>query len=79
MILVKILKDIQLRENGHLFTQKCAVIEYDSKSRRKDKTHLLIHQQGSEYGSIGDCCEYLSQQDLESLAARGLIRIDRLR
>lgn len=79
MISVKILNDIQLRENGHIFTKNLSVIEYDSKRPRKNKTHLLIYQQGREYGTIGDCCEYLTHQELEMLSAAGYVQINHLR
>lgn len=72
---ILILRDIQLRKGGHIFTKKCSAIEYDAKRPVNKKLHQLVHQQGEHYGTVGDCCEYLTHAELMRLAATGYIEI----
>ena len=73
---VTILKDIQLRKDSHVFHRRTAQIEYDSQSPRHKKLHQLIFQQGDHYGTIGDCCDYLTHDLLLDLERGGFVRIN---
>lgn len=73
---VTILRDIQLRENSFVFYRRTARIEYDSQSPRNKKLHQLIFQQGDHYGNVGDCCDYLTHDQLLDLERAGFVRID---
>lgn len=73
---VVILRDIQLWPNGHIFTKRCSSIEYDAKNPKAKKVHQLIYQQGDRYGTVGDCCEYLTHEKLLELEAAGHIRTE---
>lgn len=75
MVKVVILRDIQLHPDGHVFTKKCSRIEYDAKKPILKKLHQLVHQQGERYGTVGDCCEYLTHDQLRKLEESGHIRI----
>lgn len=48
-------------------------IELDKKNPISKKEHQLIHQQGSHYGTVGDCCEYLTHEQLFDLAKQGFV------
>lgn len=74
---VVILRDIRLQGWTEPFTKKCSAIEYDTKSATQSKLHRLTYQQGEQYGTIGDCCTYLTQPELEALAAAGYVKIVR--
>lgn len=73
---VKQLKAIQLSEGRFIFPATCQTrLILDKKSPSNKKEHQLIYQQGSQYGSVGDCCAYLSNEDLLKLEAKGMIKI----
>lgn len=74
---ITILKDIQLRPDSQVFTRRCSHIIYDAKNPRAKKLHQLLHQQGERYGTVGDYCEYLNQDQLEKLAADGFLKIEK--
>lgn len=70
------LKPIQVRDGGFLFPlNPMTRIVLDKKSPSHKKEHQLIFQQGSNYGSVGDCCNYLSNEDLFTLERKGMISI----
>jgi hypothetical protein len=79
MIKVIILRDFQVEEGGQVFTRKCSTIEYDTKRPTEKKWHHLVYQQGERYGTVGDCCEYLTDQQLHDLVFKGHVRIERSR
>ncbi len=79
MITVTILNDIQLRKDSHVFTKRVSVLNYDAKRPRAKKRHQLLYQQGERYGTVGDCCAYLTHAELEMLEASGYVRINRRR
>jgi hypothetical protein len=60
---VIILKDIKRPMFSEPFYAHSAHIEYDAKSPLTKKQHALVFQQGHSYGTIGDCCDYLSHTD----------------
>jgi hypothetical protein len=72
---VTILKDIQLRENSFVFHRRSARVVYDSSSTRSKKLHQLIFQQGDRYGEVGDCCDYITHDQLLELERTGFVRI----
>jgi len=76
---VRILRDIQLRPHGHVYTVRCSRVELDTKRPTKKKLHALIHQQGSHYGTAGDCCDYLTHAELLDLQRKGFLHVVGLR
>jgi hypothetical protein len=73
---VTILKDIQMRANGHVFHRRSSEINYDSRLPRDKKLHQLLFQQGDYYGEVGDCCEYITHELLLELERGGFVRIE---
>jgi hypothetical protein len=73
---VKQVAPIQVTPNGFVYplNTKTKLI-LDKKSPSKKKEHQLVYQQGICYGSVGDCCTYLSNDDLFALEAKGMILI----
>jgi hypothetical protein len=73
---VRQLKPIVAFGGGNVFplTHQTKII-LDKKSPASRKTHQLIFQQGSHYGTVGDFCTYLSNKDLLELEAKGVISI----
>jgi hypothetical protein len=74
---VTVLKDIQLTADSFLYLNNGRTEVIVDKSRSKYKEHQLIYQQGVSYGTVGDCCNYLDDEDLRVLEERGLIQITR--
>lgn len=74
---VTVLKDIRLTEGSFLYLNNGRTRIVVDRSRSKYKEHELIYQQGQSYGTVGDCCNYLDDDDLEALEQRGLIQIER--
>jgi hypothetical protein len=72
---VKILKDIQLRPDGFIFHRRGSRIELDTKNVMGKKQHALIYQQGEHYGTVGDCCEYITHARLLDLQRDGYVMI----
>jgi hypothetical protein len=72
---VRILRDIQLRRDGHVYTLACSRVDYDAKRPTEKKLHYLIHQQGSYYGTVGDCCDMLTHAELLDLQRKGFVQI----
>jgi hypothetical protein len=72
---VCVLRDIQLRPNGHVYTLRCSRIEYDAKRKTEKKLHYLIHQQGSRYGTVGDSCDMLTHAELLNLQRKGFVQV----
>lgn len=78
IISVTQLKAIQLREDSFVFPISCQTrLILDKKSPSNKKEHQLIYQQGSKYGAVGDCCAYLSNEQLLDLESKGMIKIDK--
>lgn len=76
IVSVRQLKPIQLEEGRFVFPlNSCTKIILDKKRPSNKKIHELLHQQGSHYGTVGDCCTYLSNDELLSLEAKGMIAI----
>ena len=74
------LKAIQLREGSFIFPISCQTkLILDKKSPSAKKEHQLIYQQGVNYGSVGDCCTYLTNDDLLKLEEKGMIKIKKTR
>lgn len=72
------LKGIQVSEDSFIFPISCQTrLILDKKSPSKNKEHQLIYQQGARYGEVGDCCVYLSNEDLLRLEEKGMIKIDK--
>ena len=72
------LKAIQVREDSFSFPISCQTrLILDKKSPSKKKEHQLIYQQGTRYGQVGDCCTYLSNDDLLKLEEKGMIKINK--
>ena len=40
--------------------------------------HELVYQQGVYYGSVGDCSDCLSNDDLLELEAKGMIKVKKI-
>jgi len=76
MIVITILKDIQLRKGGHVYTRKVSALKYDANRAKAAKRHQLLYQQGEQYGTVGDCCDYLTHDQLLQLEADGYIHIE---
>jgi len=72
---VRILRDIQLRRDGHVYTVRCSRVEYDTKRPTGKKLHYLLYQQGSHYGTVGDCCDMLTHAELLDLQRKGFVQI----
>ncbi len=73
---VKQLKAIQVSEGRFTFPISCQTrLILDKKSPSHKKEHQLIYQQGSQYGTVGDCCTYLNNEELLDLEAKGMIII----
>jgi hypothetical protein len=77
MISVEILKDIRRPHFTNPFFARTARIKYDAKAPRAKKQHALVFQQGNHYGLVGDCCDYLSHEELLELEREGAVRITR--
>jgi hypothetical protein len=73
---VTILKDIQMQPNAHIFRRRSSELNYDSKLPRAKKLHQLLFQQGDYYGEVGDCCEYITHEQLLELERTDFVRID---
>ncbi|HKS28949.1 MAG TPA: hypothetical protein VJS44_14075 [Pyrinomonadaceae bacterium] len=73
---ITILKDIQLRPNSHIFYRRSSQLVYDNRSPRDKKQHQLLFQQGDRYGTVGDCCDYISHEQLLELEQQGFVRIN---
>lgn len=73
---VKKLKEIQVSEGSFIYpiSYKTKLI-LDKKRPSNKKEHQLIYQQGENYGEVGDCCTYLSNEDLFALEEKGMIQI----
>jgi len=70
------LKAIQVSEGSFIFPVSCQTrLILDKKSPSKKKEHQLIYQQGRQYGEVGDCCTYLSNDGLLKLEEKGMIKI----
>lgn len=70
------LKAIQVSEGSFTFPISCQTrLILDKKNPSKRKVHQLIYQQGRQYGEVGDCCTYLSNDDLLKLEEKGMIKI----
>lgn len=76
-IRVQILRDIKRPDYRLPFYAHTVRIEYDAKAPRARKTHQLIYQQGPCYGTVGDCCDYLTHDELLELERQGFVRISR--
>ncbi len=73
---VKQLKPIQVSEGSFIFPISFQTkIILDKKSPSSKKEHQLIYQQGRQYGEVGDCCNYLSNDELLQLEEKGMISI----
>lgn len=73
---VKQKKPIQRSENGFVFPLSSQTkINLDKKNPSRRKEHQLIFQQGRQYGAVGDCCNYLDNDELLSLEEKGMIEI----
>lgn len=79
IISVRQIKPIQLDEGGFKFPMGLHTrIELDKKSKASKKLHTLSYQFDlRHYGNIGDCCEYLSNEQLFELEEKGMIEIKR--
>lgn len=70
------LKPIQLGEGRFIYPHNSRTkINLDRKRPSNKKEHQLIYQQGPNYGTVGDCCNYLSNEELLELEAKGMISI----
>lgn len=70
------LKAIQVSEGKFTFpfsSQTRLILDKKNPSKRKE--HQLIYQQGKNYGEVGDCCTYLSNDDLLKLEEKEMIKI----
>lgn len=73
---VRQLGPITLKEGGFTYPLgPCTKLVLDKKSRTKNKQHELLYQQGPYYGTVGDRCAYLNNDDLFALEAKGMISI----
>ncbi len=74
---VKQLKPIQVRDGGFIFPLSSSTkIILDRKGKKDRKTHELIYQSNPRYyGNVGDCCEYLNNDELLALEEKGMIEI----
>lgn len=68
--------EIRGRQSVTVFFKTRSKIEYDTKQPITKKRHALIYQQGPYYGTIGDCCDYLTHDELLDLERRGFISIN---
>lgn len=73
---VKQKKPIQCSENSFIFplTFQTKII-LDKKNLSNKKEHQLLFQQRSQYGTVGDCCNYLDNEELLALEEKGMIEI----
>jgi hypothetical protein len=70
------LKPIQLAPDGFVFPlSRQTKIILDKKSPAPKKLHELTFQQGAYFGEVGDCCSYLSNDELFELEEKGMLRI----
>ena len=74
-ITVFVMKDIRLRPRGHLYFAHMSHVDYDAKSTVDKKMHVYYSQQGRYYGTVGDCCDYISHAKLIQLEADGVVKI----
>lgn len=73
---VRQIKPIQINENGFVYPLNCCTkIELDKKSPSNKKEHQIVYQQGRQYGSVGDCCTSVNNDELFELEAKGMIKI----
>lgn len=73
------IKPIQLREGGFIYPLNTNTkIILDRKSPSNKKIHELVYQQGIYYGSVGDCADYLSNDDLLALETKGMIKVKKI-
>jgi len=73
---VKQLKPIQVDEDSFVFPLGSTTkIILDKTGPSINKTHQLLYQQGSHFGSVGDCCKYLDNSQLLHLENKGMIEI----
>lgn len=73
------IKPIQLREGGFTYPLNSNTkIILDRKSPSNKKMHELVYQQGVYYGSVGDCSDCLSNDDLLELEAKGMIKVKKI-
>lgn len=70
------LKPLKVYGSDFSFPVSCQTrLVLDKKNPANKKEHQFIYQQGSQYGTVGDCCVYLSNDDLFLLEEKGLISI----
>lgn len=74
---VKQLTAIQMTENSFVFPLSLGTkITLDKKNPSNRKEHQLTYQSDLRYyGNVGDCCNYLSNDDLLNLEEKGMIEI----
>lgn len=73
---VRQIKEIVL-ENGNIYPLSPKVhIELDKKNKAANKLHQIYYQQGSNYGSVGDRCDYITHDELFRLEEKGMIIIN---
>lgn len=73
---VKQLKTIQTPQSSCSFPlgSKTEII-LDKKSPSDKKEHQLIYKQNHYFGTVGDHCTYLSNDELLELESKGMIEI----
>ncbi len=76
---IKVLIYRDIRVGDSRFPKGKSRIEYDSYHEKSRKLHQLIYQQGPNYGAVGDCCAYLSHEELQRLIDDGAVALMRLR
>jgi len=76
---VTILKNIQLGPDQHVyFNNGLTKLILDKKSPSNRKMHQLSYQQNPRsYGTVGDCTDYLDNEELLALEEKGMIRINK--
>ena len=73
---VRQIKPIQVREGGFIYPMSSSTrIILDKVRHSTKKIHDLVYQQGSQYGMVGDCCDYLNNDELLALEEKGMIVI----
>lgn len=70
----EVLVDIVPPRWGTPFPRYRTTIEYDAKHPRAKKQHALIYQQRDQYGTVGDMCAYLTDEELLELERQGKVR-----
>lgn len=72
---VRQIKPIILKSGTEFPLDRRTKIILDKKSPSHRKEHRLVFQQGPCYGSVGDCCKYLDNNELLELEKAGFLSI----